>query len=66
MDEDAERAWAIIAHRCPEALDYVVSYEIFALVIETIDALEDRTEALQQAVDALREGESYPSPHFSN
>jgi hypothetical protein len=40
----------IIAHRAPEAVDFVVSYEVVEHVLEVIAALQDRTERLEAAL----------------
>jgi hypothetical protein len=50
---DGELAMRIIAARCePEVLDYVVSFDVLALIVEVLDAMEDRLQALEEAVQA--------------
>jgi hypothetical protein len=40
--DDFERAWRIVSHRAPEAVDLVVPVEVLARVVEALDALEAR------------------------
>jgi hypothetical protein len=51
--DEFEHAWRIIAHRAPEAVDYVVSFEVLVQMIETINMLAARLQALQDTVDAI-------------
>jgi hypothetical protein len=51
MDDDIERVAGIIAHRAPEALDYLVdnfvSYEVLARIIDVLDALAEQVADLE-------------------
>jgi hypothetical protein len=46
----ADHAMRVIAHRAPEAVEFVVSYEIFEHVLEVIAALSDRADRLEAAL----------------
>jgi hypothetical protein len=56
-DDDADYALALIMQRCPEAIDYVVSFEIAQRIVEVVDALAERMLALEKAVDGRLETE---------
>jgi hypothetical protein len=51
---DGDTAMRIIAARCePEVVEYTVNYEILQLVVEVIDAMEDRLQALEEAAGGV-------------
>lgn len=52
---DAETAMRIISHRAPEAADAVVSVDVFAGVIEVLEALAARMEELSAQAQALED-----------
>jgi hypothetical protein len=52
---DGELAMLISAHRAPEAVDFVVSYEVLALVLEVIDGMEERIVELEGCLEAITE-----------
>jgi hypothetical protein len=60
-----EHAMRIIAHKVPEAVDYVVSYEVLAQVIDTIDALAERIAALQEALGGPQGGKRRPAAEIA-
>ena len=53
--DDFDRAWRIVSHRAPEAIDFLVSFEVLERIIETIVALEERTRGLQEFAGGFAE-----------